>query len=224
MVQFAACLMVFNILAGVTGLDGGKPGMKQMKVEECRSKDHPRVFFDISIGGKKAGRIVMELFETKVPMTAENFRALCTGEKGNGRSGKPRHYKGTKFFAISPGYLAQGGDTTNNDGTGGESIYGIKFEDEWTRGYIPHSEPYLLTSANSGPNKNASQFYLTLDKTPWLNEKNVVFGCVESGKDVVRAMEKVGSKEEGKTSEDVVIVDCGELPKKKNSKSKKKKN
>jgi hypothetical protein len=94
------------------------------------SMANPRVFFDITIGGKLAGRIVFELFADVVPKTAENFRALCTGEKGMGKSGKPLHYKGSRFHRIIQQFMCQGGDFTRGNGTGGESIYGEKFADE----------------------------------------------------------------------------------------------
>jgi peptidylprolyl isomerase len=169
---------------------------------------NPRVFFDITIGGEPAGRIVMELRADVTPKTAENFRALCTGEKGMGRAGKPLHYKGSAFHRIIPEFMCQGGDFTQGNGTGGESIYGMKFEDENFE--LKHTAPGLLSMANAGPGTNGSQFFLTTVETPWLDGKHVVFGSVVEGMDVVRKMEAVGSRS-GRTSEPVVIADCGQL-------------
>mmetsp|Transcript_10416 Transcript_10416/g.14710 ORF Transcript_10416/g.14710 Transcript_10416/m.14710 type:complete len:268 (-) Transcript_10416:173-976(-) len=202
----------FFIFAGFTGLDGGdRPRLNLVRVEDLVGEaGNQKVYFDIAIGGKKAGRIVMELFTTIVPKTTENFKCLCTGEKGKGLSGKPLHYKGSTFHRVIPGFMCQGGDFTRGNGTGGESIYGEKFKDEWTNGVIPHYEPYLLSMANSGRNTNGSQFFLTTGKAAWLNGKHVVFGKVIEGTDVVDAIEAVGSSS-GETSKVVTIQDCGEL-------------
>jgi peptidylprolyl isomerase len=169
---------------------------------------NPRVFFDITIGGKAAGRITFELFADVVPKTAENFRALCTGEKGMGKEGKPLHYKGSKFHRIIQQFMCQGGDFTRGNGTGGESIYGAKFADEnFTK---KHTEPGLLSMANAGPGTNGSQFFITTVVTSWLDGKHVVFGKVVDGMKVVTAMEAAGSRQ-GTTSSEVVIADCGEV-------------
>mmetsp|Transcript_2765 Transcript_2765/g.4012 ORF Transcript_2765/g.4012 Transcript_2765/m.4012 type:complete len:262 (-) Transcript_2765:136-921(-) len=167
-----------------------------------------RVYFDIEIGGKPAGRIVFGLYGSIVPKTAENFRALCTGEKGKGTSGKPLHYKGSIFHRCIPKFMIQGGDITRGNGTGGESIYGKKFEDENFE--TKHTGPYLLSMANAGPNSNGSQFFITTIKTPWLDGRHMVFGEVLDGKAVVDAIEAVGSAR-GKTNTTVVIVNCGQL-------------
>ncbi|KAG2328852.1 hypothetical protein Bca52824_000032 [Brassica carinata] len=171
---------------------------------------NPKVFFDILIGKNKAGRVVMELFADATPKTADNFRALCTGEKGVGAAGKALHYKGSAFHRIIPGFMCQGGDFTRGNGTGGESIYGAKFHDENFK--LRHTGPGILSMANAGPNTNGSQFFICTEKTPWLDGKHVVFGKVVDGYNVVKEMEKVGS-ERGTTSEPVVIEDCGELKK-----------
>lgn len=169
---------------------------------------NPKVFFDITIGGTPAGRIVMELRADVAPKTAENFRALCTGEKGMSTSDKPLHFKGSSFHRIIPEFMCQGGDFTRGNGTGGESIYGAKFADE--NFTLKHTGPGLLSMANAGPNTNGSQFFLTTVATPWLDGKHVVFGSVVEGMDVVETMEQVGSRS-GQTSQPVVIADCGEL-------------
>lgn len=169
---------------------------------------NPRVFFDITIGGKPAGRIVFELYADTVPKTAENFRALCTGEKGTGKQGKPLHYKGSRFHRIIQQFMCQGGDFTRGNGTGGESIYGEKFADENFQ--HKHTTGGLLSMANAGPGTNGSQFFITTVATPWLDGKHVVFGKVVEGDKVVAAMEAAGSRS-GSTSADVVIADCGEV-------------
>ncbi|EES05164.1 hypothetical protein BDA96_04G173000 [Sorghum bicolor] len=169
---------------------------------------NPRVFFDMTVGGAAAGRIVMELYANEVPKTAENFRALCTGEKGVGKSGKPLHYKGSTFHRVIPQFMCQGGDFTRGNGTGGESIYGDKFPDE--KFVRNHTAPGVLSMANAGPNTNGSQFFICTVDTPWLDGKHVVFGQVVEGMDVVKAIEKVGSRS-GSTSKEVKIADCGQL-------------
>ena len=181
----------------------GKAGEEEEGVEEPPSKKYakPRVYFEVSIGQSPVGRVVMELHSDVVPRTAENFRQLCTGENGFG-------FKGCPFHRIIPKFMCQGGDFTNRNGTGGRSVYGNKFDDENFQ--LKHTKPGLLSMANSGPNTNGSQFFITLDKTDWLNGKHVVFGQVVEGMRVVREIEKIGTQS-GKTSRPVVITECGEI-------------
>ena len=162
---------------------------------------NPKVFFDITADGEKMGRIVFELRADTTPKTAENFRALCTGEKGFG-------YKGSPFHRIIPGFMCQGGDFTNRNGTGGRSIYGEKFEDE--NFVLKHTEPGLLSMANAGRNTNGSQFFITTAVTTWLDGKHVVFGKVTEGMDLIKALEKTGSQS-GQTNKEIIVEDCGEL-------------
>eukprot|EP01062_Namystynia_karyoxenos_P082461 TRINITY_DN9292_c1_g1_i1.p1 TRINITY_DN9292_c1_g1~~TRINITY_DN9292_c1_g1_i1.p1 ORF type:complete len:489 (+),score=172.09 TRINITY_DN9292_c1_g1_i1:75-1541(+) len=171
-----------------------------------RRKSNPKVWFDITIGGEPSGRIEFELYSHCAPKTAENFRALCTGEKGVGKAGKPLHYKGCVFHRIIPGFMCQGGDFTNGDGTGGESIYGEKFADEDFSEL--HTKKGLLSMANAGKDTNGSQFFITVAETRHLDGKHVVFGEVTSGYDIVEKMEAVGSAS-GSTEKPVFIADCG---------------
>jgi len=168
----------------------------------------PRVYFDVSIGGAPAKRITFELANDIVPKTAENFRALCTGEKGRGKMGKPLHYKNSQFHRIIPRFMLQAGDFTHGNGTGGESIYGEKFPDENFR--LKHAGPGLLSMANAGPGTNGSQFFVTTVACDWLDNKHVVFGRVVDGMSVVREIEAQGSSS-GQPRTKVTIVDCGEI-------------
>ena len=170
---------------------------------------HSKVFFDITIGGQAAGRITITL-AANTPKTSENFRALCTGEKGATASGKALHFKGSKFHRVIAGFMAQGGDFTKHNGTGGASIYGREFADE---NFInKHTGRGVLSMANAGPGTNGSQFFLCFDQTPHLNGAHVVFGQVTAdGMPVLDAIENnpVGRNDVPKKA--VMIADCGQL-------------
>ena len=173
-----------------------------------QSASNPKVFFDITIGGQAAGRVTMELYANVVPKTAENFRALCTGEKGVGKSGKTLHFKGSSFHRVINEFMAQGGDFTAGNGTGGESIYGMKFPDE--NFTVKHTKRGDLSMANAGPNTNGSQFFLCFIPCQWLDGKHCVFGQVIDGLEVLDSLESVGSSS-GATKAPCVIADCGQL-------------
>ncbi|KAK4801120.1 hypothetical protein SAY86_021607 [Trapa natans] len=170
----------------------------------------PRCYLDISISEELEGRIVVELYNDIVPKTAENFRALCTGEKGVGtNTGVALHYKGVRFHRVIKGFMAQGGDISAGNGTGGESIYGLKFEDENFE--LKHERKGMLSMANTGPNTNGSQFFITTTRTSHLDGKHVVFGRVIKGMGVVRSMEHVTTDDNDCPVNDVIISDCGEI-------------
>ncbi|GMH24612.1 hypothetical protein Nepgr_026455 [Nepenthes gracilis] len=170
-----------------------------------------RCFMDISIGGELEGRIVMELYSDVVPKTAENFRALCTGERGiSPDTNVSLHYKGVCFHSVTKGLMIQGGDISAKNGTGGESIYGLTFEDENFE--LKHERKGILSMVNSGPNTNGSQFFITTTQTHHLDGKNVVFGRVIKGLGVIRSIEHVAVGDNNHPSLDIIIADCGEIP------------
>lgn len=162
---------------------------------------NPNVFLDIAIEGKHEGRIVIELRADVAPKTVENFRTLCTGEKGFG-------YAGTSFHRIIPGFMMQGGDFTRGNGTGGKSIYGEKFADE--NFFLKHDREGVVSMANAGPNTNGSQFFITFLKAPWLDGKHTVFGSIIEGIQVVKKVEMIGSPS-GSPKAKVTIAACGQL-------------
>jgi peptidylprolyl isomerase len=169
---------------------------------------NPRVFLEIAIGPKIIGKLIIELYTNKVPRTAENFRMLCTGEKGVGRSGANLDYKGCQFHKVVSGFLVQGGDFITNDGTHNESVYGPRFEDE--NFSVPHDDRGILSMANTGRNTNGGQFFITFGKTPWLDGKNVAFGKVIEGRELLDEIEAVGTKS-GTPTKIPKIQSCGEL-------------
>ena len=197
-------LLAFMLFRG----DGGGARGPRLSPAQAADEADPKVFLDISLDGEPAGRIEMSLFAKTCPRTAENFRCLCTGEKGVGQLGKPLHFKGSSFHRVIPGFMCQGGDFTAGNGTGGESIYGNKFADENFQ--LKHTGAGILSMANAGPGTNGSQFFLCTVKTDWLDGKHVVFGSVTKGMEVVKAIEAVGSRS-GATASPVLVEDCGQL-------------
>jgi len=196
----------FVVPATAIALTTAAAGATAAASQSPSNKSNKNVFFDVSIDGQPEGRIEFQLFDDIVPKTAANFRALCTGEKGVGRAGKPLHYKGSSFHRIIPQFMIQGGDFTRGNGTGGESIYGDKFPDENFR--LKHEKPGLLSMANAGRDTNGSQFFITTVSTPHLDGRHVVFGAVVKGMDSVKKIESQGSPD-GRPKKTVTIVDSG---------------
>jgi peptidylprolyl isomerase len=204
MMSFCFLVLPLLVMFAVTATAGDN-----YKPHHAVNPKNPQVFFDITIGDKPAGRVEMELFADTCPKTAENFLQLCVGTKS--KSGKELHYKGSSFHRIIPDFMCQGGDFTAGNGTGGESIYGAKFDDETFEGKAgKHFGPGTLSMANAGKNTNGSQFFICTAATPHLDGKHVVFGQVVKGYDVIKKMEAVGSRS-GKTSSTVTISNCGKV-------------
>ena len=166
-----------------------------------------KVVFEISVEGEVKGEITIGLFGNTVPKTTNNFRALCTGENGVGTSGKKLHFVGSGFHRIIPSFMIQGGDFTNHDGTGGESIYGRRFDDENFK--IDH-DVGALSMANAGPNSNGSQFFITTAPTPWLNGRHTVFGKIVDNMELVKQIESYGSSS-GTPAKKVKVSNCFEV-------------
>lgn len=183
----------------------------------------PRCFFDIQIGGQSAGRVVFELFSDLCPKTCENFRALCTGEKGiSQKSEIPLHYKGSPIHRIVKDFMVQGGDFTRGDGTGGESIYGGVFPDENLS--LKHDKEFLLSMANRGKDTNGSQFFITTKPAPHLNGVHVIFGHVIFGQELVMEIENLETdSSKSCPMKEVKVENCGELVPQMKSKGKKRK-
>jgi len=189
----------------------GKVDMYDDKAEVDKevelNPNNPKVFFNLTKGKEELGKVVMQVYEDVVPKTAQNFIALCTGDKGKCSTGQPLHYKGSTFHRVIKNFMIQGGDFTAGNGTGGESIYGSKFDDENFK--LKHTEPGLLSMANAGKNTNGSQFFITTVATPHLDDKHVVFGRVVEGMDIIKKIEECETDKGDKPKEDIVIDDCG---------------
>jgi len=200
----------FGGMFGKVSMYDEKKGPPKVMVPNANG-DNPHVFFEIKHGDEILGKVIMQLYADITPKTAENFRSLCTGEKGEGGMGKPLHYKGCGFHRVIKDFMIQGGDFTAGDGTGGESIYGEKFADE--NFIIKHTKAGQLSMANAGPGTNGSQFFITCKDTPHLDGKHVVFGHVVDGMDIIKQIENLPCGQNDKPEMDIIVEDCGEMPK-----------
>lgn len=206
------CLLLFLVLSIflIFAFSAPKTELVVEKVEEDHEITH-RVYLDVDIDKQRFGRIVIGLYGKAVPKTVENFRALCTGEKGKTADGKKLHYKGTPFHRIVSGFVIQGGDIVYGDGRGYESIYGGTFPDENFK--VRNSHAGVVAMVNTGPDSNGSQFFITTVKANWLDGEHVVFGKVIQGMDTVFAIEGGAGTYSGKPRKKVIIADSGEIPK-----------
>lgn len=203
-------LLIFSVALLVIFITFSFNLKDEVKVEEVHEITH-RVFLEVDIDKQRAGRIVIGLYGQAVPKTVENFRALCTGEKGKAANGKELHYKGTLFHRIIPGFMIQGGDITAGDGSGNQSIYGGTFRDENFK--VKQTQAGIVSMVNSGPDSNGSQFFITTVKASWLDGEHVAFGKVIDGMDTVFAIEGGAGTYSGKPRKNVIITDSGEISK-----------
>ncbi|XP_057966503.1 peptidyl-prolyl cis-trans isomerase CYP21-1 isoform X2 [Malania oleifera] len=199
------CLLLVLVLTVILIFSLSISRRVEEKVEEKVHEITHRVYFDVDIDGQRIGRIVIGLYGQVVPKTVENFRALCTGEKGKGVSGKKLYYKGIPFHRIISGFMIQGGDIIHGDGRGSESIYGGTFPDE----------NFKIKHSHAGPDSNGSQFFITTVKASWLDGEHVVFGKVIQGMDTVYAIEGGAGTYNGKPRKKVIIAGSGEVPRSK---------
>lgn len=209
----AAVLCLFPVLSA-----GKEWPVPTKKAERPRMDPKPqlpevthRVYIDLEVEGmpRSGGRIILGLFGQIAPKTVENFRALCACDKGKGKmSGKQLCYKGSRIHRIMPNFMIQGGDITHGNGVGGESIYGGTFDDEIF--HLNYSKRMLLSMANHGPNTNGSQFFINTVKTRWLDNKNVAFGTVLEGQEIVEEIQEFGTLA-GEPQKEITISDSGEL-------------
>ena len=207
----AIIILVFCFLAwaGLTFRDWVMLPSKVVRLDDVIGlPEHPVVYLDVAIDDRPTGRLEIELFSSLVPRTAENFRALCTGEKGKTSYGLALSYAGTLFHRIIPGFMAQGGDISF--GQGGDSIYGGAFADEFERGLLRHDRRGLLSMANAGPDTQTSQFFVLFARASHLDGNHVVFGRVRGGSAVLDRIEDAAraDRKPGR----VKVAESGQFP------------